>query len=217
MKSIRLLIAFGILLLLHIDLRAQEKVRTKADKQFDKAALCYKKGDFVAAEHLLDDLLKDEPRYAEAWLLKADMYNDDKQSADAVAYYRKAVEIDSAVFPPAYYIMANLYFDMEKYDEAKANYYKYLAFNPKIQAEIQRIHDNLLSCDYRSKMIRNPVPFNPVNIGPNVNTTGFEYINAISLDESQLFLTRKGADPRSDESFYRSVSAATPRGTMFGS
>ena len=214
MKSIRLLIAFGILLLLHIDLRAQEKVRTKADKQFDKAALCYKKGDFVAAEHLLDDLLKDEPRYAEAWLLKADMYNDDKQSADAVAYYRKAVEIDSAVFPPAYYIMANLYFDMEKYDEAKANYYKYLAFNPKIQAEIQRIHDNLLSCDYRSKMIRNPVPFNPVNIGPNVNTTGFEYINAISLDESQLFLTRKGADPRSDESFYRSVSARSATGQL---
>jgi len=59
-----------------------------------------------------------------------------------------------------------------------------------------------------------PVPFNPVNIGPNVNSSGFEYINAISLDEGQLYFTRKGADPRSDESFYRSVSARSATGQL---
>jgi len=63
-------------------------------------------------------------------------------------------------------------------------------------------------------MMQTPVPFNPENIGPNVNSTGYEYINAVSLDEGQLYFTRKGADPRSDESFFRSVSARSASGQL---
>lgn len=197
-----------------MELFAQPADRTRADKQFDKAVQLYNRHDFTVALRQVEDLLRDEPTYAKAWLLKADMYNDLKDYPTAIACYKKAVEIDSSVFPPAYYIMANLYFDMEKYDEAKANYLKYLTFNPKIRAEIIRTTDHLVLCDFRSAMIKNPVPFHPVNIGPNVNSSGSEYINAVSLDEGQLYFTRKGADSRSDESFYRSVSARSASGQV---
>jgi flagellar motor protein MotB len=103
---------------------------------------------------------------------------------------------------------------MENYSDAKVNYQRYLAFNPKIQAELKRTSENLLLCDFRLQMMKNPVPFDPVNIGPNVNSSGYEYINAVSLDEGQLYFTRKGADPRSDESFYRSVSARSATGQL---
>ena len=204
----------SLIIALNIPLFAQQPAKTHSDKQFDKAAQLYNRRDYSAALRQLDDLTIDDPAYAKAWLLKADIFYDLQEYSKAVGSYKKAVEIDSVIFPPAYYIMANLYFDMEKYDDAKSNYLRYLTYKPKIQAELKRTAENLVLCDFRSQMMKNPVPFNPVNIGPNVNSSGYEYINAVSLDEGQLYFTRKGADPNSDESFYRSVSARSSTGQL---
>lgn len=214
MKGIPKFLLICIFAFSHFSLTAQQESRTRSDKQFDKAVQLYNHRDFANALRVLDGLLADDPSYARAWLLKGDMYYDLKENNNAVASYSKAVEIDTSVFPPAYYIMANLYFDMENYEEAKINYRKYLAFNPRILAELKRISDNLPLCNYRSEMKKKPVTFNPVNIGPNVNSDGYEYINAVSLDESQLFFTRKGSDVRSDESFCRSISARSASGQL---
>lgn len=191
-----------------------QQAKTKADRQFDKAVQFYYHQNYADALRQLDELLAAEPGYARGWLLKGDIFNDVKEFPNAIVSYEKAVASDSTIFPPAYYILANLYFDTEKYQEAKLNYLKYLAFKPKIQAELKRTSENLLLCDFRIQLMKNPVPFNPVNIGPNVNSSGFEYINAVSIDEGQLFFTRKGADVRSDESFYRSVSARSAKGQL---
>ncbi len=193
---------------------AQQPVNTHAEKQFEKAAQMYNRRDYAGAMRQLDDLTLDEPKFAKAWLLKADVYYDLQDFPKAAASYKKAIEVDSLIFPPAYYILANLYFDMENYTDAKINYLKYLVFKPKNQAELKRTADNLVLCDFRLRMMANPVPYNPVNIGPNVNSSGYEYINAVSIDEGQLFFTRKGADPKSDESFYRSVSARSSTGQL---
>ena len=208
------LFASAITLTLNISLFAQQPAKTRSDKQYDKAVQLYKRGEYAGVMHILNDLTTDDPKYVNGWLLKADVYYDQKEYSNAVASYKKAVEVDSVIFPPAYYIMANLYFDLEKYDDAKTNYLKYLTFHPKIQAELKRTAENLILCDFRMKMMKNPVPFNPVNIGPNINSAGYEYINAVSLDESQLYFTRKGANPNSDESFYRSVSARSSTGQL---
>ena len=193
---------------------AQVNENPRAAKQYEKAVQLYDRSDYAGALKQLDALTDDTPGYVKAWLLKADMFLDLKQYPEAIKSYSRAISIDSAFFPPAYYIMANLYFDSEKYAEAKNNYLSYLRFNPKIQAELKRVYENLKLCDFRMELMLNPVPYNPLNIGPNVNSQGYEYINAISLDESQLFFTRKGADPRGDESFFRSVSARSATGQL---
>ena len=211
---IRLLFILAVFLSFQVALFAQKPEKTRSDKKFEKAVQYYDHHDFAKAIGQLDGLLADQPDYARGWLLKGDIYNDQKDFSNAVESYNKAVAIDSAFFPPAYYIMANLYFDMEKYNEAKDNYLKYIAFHPKIQAELKRISDNLVLCDFRLQMMKNPVPFAPENLGPNVNTTGYEYINAVSLDEKQLYFTRKGSDQYSDEGFYVSLSDLSPSGQL---
>ncbi|MFN8134608.1 MAG: hypothetical protein U0Z17_05085 [Bacteroidales bacterium] len=193
---------------------AQQAESPKSAKQYEKAVQMYDRHDYAGALKQLDVLLEDAPAYIKGWLLRADLFLDLKQYPEAIKSYSKAVSIDSAFFPPAYYIMANLYFDNEKYADAKINYLSYLRFNPKIQAELKRVFENLKLCDFRMELMRKPVPYNPLNIGPNVNSQGYEYINAVSLDESQLFFTRKGADPRADESFFRAVSARSASGQL---
>lgn len=193
---------------------AQQNEKTKAGKRYEKAVQSYNHDDFAAALGILDEVLEESSNFTKAWLLKGDIYYDLKEFANAEFSYKKAIETDSAFFPPAHFILANLLFEMEKYDEAKLFYQKYLAFHPKIQSELKRSVENMLLCDFRSAMMKNPVPFNPINIGSNVNSSGYEYINALSLDDSQLYFTRKGANPDSDESFFRSVSASGANGQL---
>lgn len=214
MRSYCVTLLVIVFFLISYPLLAQQPAKTRSDKQFEKAVELYKRHDFTGAIRQLDDLLSKEPSYAEAWLLKAEMNYDLEKYAAAVTFYQKAVEIDSVKFPQAYFSMANLYFEMEKYDLAKDNYLKFLSFHPTRQTAIKRAAENIALCDFRTKMMKNPVPFNPLNIGPNVNSPGYEYINALSLDESQLYFTRKGTDPKSDESFYRSVSARSSAGQL---
>jgi len=203
-----------MLILPWLKVHAQGTENPRAAKQYEKAVQLYERRDYAGAMKQLEVLTDDTPGYVKAWLLKADMFLDLKQYPEAIKSYSKAVSIDSAFFPPAYYIMANLYFESEQYAEAKTNYLSYLRFNPKIQAELKRAYENLKLCDFRIGLMRNPVPFHPLNIGPNVNSQGYEYVNALSLDESQLFFTRKGADPRGDESFFRAVSARSASGQL---
>jgi outer membrane protein OmpA-like peptidoglycan-associated protein len=65
-------------------------------------------------------------------------------------------------------------------------------------------------CKYALELMKNPVPFNPVNLGSGINTSCDEYYPYISPDEKMMVFTRKvplweGASPASDntqEDFY---------------
>lgn len=191
-----------------------QKTDSKSEKLYRKAVESYERRNYLSSLSYLNQLLADIPTHAEGWLLKADIHNDMQQYQEAINCYNRSISIDSSLFPPAVYISANLYFELEKYDSARIYYGRYLKYNPKIQAELRRINENIPLCIYRDSMMLHPVEYNPVNVGPNVNSNGYEYVNAVSLDESQLYFTRKGSDARSDESFFRAVSARNSSGTL---
>jgi len=205
MRVSRGIILFFVALFLIHQVVAQENKYTKADRLFEKAEQSYGRRDYTQAIRQIDDVLKEEPRYCDAFLLMGDIYYDLKEPAMAIDAYTKAVAIDSALFPPAFYIMANLQFELERYYDAKRNYITYLGFRPKSQAEIQKAERNIGLCDFRADLMRHPVPFNPVNLGDKVNSEGFEYINSVSLDEELMLFTRKGIRPGDNERFYRSI------------
>ncbi len=210
MRKIALMLLFSTLLMPVFS----QKLEGRTEKLYRKAVESYERRNYLSSISHLNELLNEIPLYAEAWLLKADIYNDMQQYESAISCYNKSISIDSTLFPPALYILGNLYFELEKYDSARISYGKYLKFNPKIQAELRRMNENVPLCIYRDSMKQHPVDFKPINIGNNVNTTGYEYVNAVSLDEGQLYFTRKGADARSDESFFRATSAISSTGSL---
>lgn len=59
---------------------------------------------------------------------------------------------------------------------------------------------------FRLNAIKNPVPFEPVNLGNEVNSEGYDFINYLSADGEQLYFTRRTPKgPRKDEEFYFAV------------
>ncbi|NVO20883.1 MAG: OmpA family protein [Bacteroidetes bacterium] len=182
-----------------------QKDHQKADRLYEKAEQSYGRHDFMQAFKQINEVLKEDSAYCNAYLLMGDIYYDMQKPDLAINAYTKAVAIDSALFPPAFYIMANLQFELERYPEAKRNYLTYLSFYPKNQTEIRKAERNIGLCDFRADLMKHPVPFNPVNLGPNINSEGYEYINSVSTDEELMIFTRKGTEQGANESFYRSI------------
>lgn len=204
MKKSFLLALMVVFLLALSPATAQDVKNAKADRLFEKAEQYYGRRDYTQAIRQIDDVLKEDPNYINAYLLKGDIYYDLKKPDEAISAYTKAVAIDSTEFPPVFYIMANLQFELERYDEAKRNYLVYLGFFPKSQTEIRKSERNLKLCDVRKELKSHPVPFNPVNLGSNINTDGSEYINSVSTDEELMFFTRRDKEITGHESFFLS-------------
>lgn len=209
MKYLLTTILFFTLIGMYSPAVAQKSDKSKQQRLFEKASEFYRKGDNIASLKNLNEIFEIDSTFIDAWLLSADIYNDANQVEKAVYAYSKAIDLDSAYFLPAYYILANLQFRNEMFAEAKINYQTYLNTNPKSLNETKRCAINIPLCEFRGNLKANPVPFSPVNLGSLINTNGYEYVNSISLDDSLLFYTRKGLEAAGDESFYISARKGT--------
>lgn len=64
-----------------------------APAQLGLARLSAIKGSFTEAQQIVDDVLQKNPSAVDAWQFKGDLYRTDKKPADALAAYKKVLEI----------------------------------------------------------------------------------------------------------------------------
>lgn len=185
---------------------AQEPARSKkAISSFDRARKAFLVRDYTSALAELKIAIAEDPTYAEAYLLLGDLKSETNHPAEATIAYKKAVVSDSLFYPQVYFIIANIQFAMEKYDDAYKYYLKYLGLNLTDPTKVKQALKNKALCLFRIDAMKHPVPFHPINLGDSINTEGFEYINALSIDGSRLFFTRRSPAQRGDESFFYSI------------
>jgi tetratricopeptide (TPR) repeat protein len=184
----------------------------KALKLFEKARQAYEVRNYASAIADIKDAVAEDPHYAEAYLLLADIKAESGFLPEAVLNYKEAVIADSLFYPPVYYIIANIQFDLAEYDDALLYYRRFLSQPNQNQAETSRSNRNIALCQFRIDAMQHPVPFEPINLGDSINTEGFEYVNALSVDGSTLYLTRRSPAHRGDESFYYSVKKSNTWG-----
>jgi hypothetical protein len=177
----------------------------KALKLFEKAKEAYEVRNFILAISNINEAVAEDPKYAEAYLLLGDIKAESGLLPEAVITYKEAINADSLFYPPAYYIIANIQFDLAEYADALIYYRKFMAQPDRNQTENIRALKNITLCKFRMEAMKNPVPFNPVNLGDSINTEGFEYINALSVDGSKLYFTRRSPAHSGDESFFYSI------------
>lgn len=160
------------------------KLNTEAEERFLKA-------------------IKIEPKFIEAHILLGDVYFDIGKPLDGIELYKKVVEIDDEFFSNTYNQLAQMQMSIGDYDNAVINYRKYIAkkrVNPKLKekAELQ-----LHNAEFGAIARKSPVPFEPKNLGANVNTADFEYFPVLTADGLTLVCTRnkrrdEGADYQED-------------------
>lgn len=98
---------------------------TLLNKQLDKAAELYKNKDYANS---IAEYLKIDPPTYDTMLAVASAYQNMEDNANAIAYYKKALDLKPTDSEVAYYIAA-LYADMEDFDSAEAYAQKSLLLN----------------------------------------------------------------------------------------
>ncbi len=163
----------------------------KALKYYNKAVSQYQYNDFNEAINSLNNSIKHDKNFIEAWLLLGDSYIEVNSIKEAIKSYESAISIDSIFFPGVYYLVGNLNYKIGEYQKATDNYVR-LSHMPNVSKELLILaSERLIFASTAAKLVENPEPVLLENIGSPINTNNDEYINYLDSDNNFMMLTRR--------------------------
>ena len=126
------------------------------------------------------------------------------QYEEAMALLNKAIKIDPA-YAEAYLLLGNQHLQvgnelllggkkqamLEQYDKAMECYSKTCELTAAGSRWHREADEGILTVRWRKNAVENPVPFRPVNLGPNVNSEDDEYMPALTSDYRIMVFTRR--------------------------
>jgi len=213
---------FISLLFAAISCKAQPPASTlnkKAAKAYEDAMTLLQKGEIKKAIAEMDKAKKADPAFVEPYLVLGDYYSMQRMPEEALREFNKAFEINPAFFPNSFVSAAELEMKLGRYAEAKKHFEEFSKYRKgNGSAEFaRRAEAGLRNANYAIEAMQRPVPFNPVNMGPAINTADCEYFPGVTADDGMFLFTRNRrvqteTGPRhSQEDFY--VSSRNPDGS----
>ena len=191
-KLTRLLLIFGLLVISGL-LYGQHDYTTdnkRAISQFETSRQYYMLRDYARAESTLLKAIVLEPEFIEAWLMLAQVYTDAGKLEASAEAYMQAIELDSLFFPNAFFFLGLNEMELGWYKDAQHHLQSFLAMEDIKESLKESALGKISSCKFAIHAIDNPVPFEPKNLGPNVNSENDEYWPSLSADESIMVFTK---------------------------
>lgn len=179
----------------------------KAIKFYEEGKKCYEMRKDDEAEKLLNKALNEDQNFIEAHSALAYLLMEKNRTKEAIPHFQKAVDINPKFFPRNYFDLASAQLISADYDNAVKNYETYLKFdriNPNTKEQAEKY---LKNAKFGSEAKKHPQPFNPVNVGPGINTENYEYFPALTADGNTFMFTRnirhgEGVNTSGQEDFY---------------
>ena len=163
----------------------------RAVKLYNEGMSFYDYSRFEKAEALFREAVSIDGRFFEAHMMLGDIYTRMKNHPEAVKSFSIALNIDSSAYRPAFFSLANAEMMTGDYESALTHYRAYLR-TEKISARNKLLAEkNIVKCEFAREAVKKPVQFNPVNIGPAINTSEDEYWPSITADGQTLMFTRQ--------------------------
>lgn len=164
------------------------------------------KGEAGIALGYYEKAVRLDSLFIDARLALANNYIDLRDFFRAETAFEDAIALDSLYAPGAYWLLSQVEWQLDKYAEAAGHADTYLRRGPK-NDKLRREAEHLrASARLAAEAVKRPVPFNPQNLGPGVNTELNEYFPSVTADGAYLIFTRDDAGEFfGDENFYRSA------------
>jgi outer membrane protein OmpA-like peptidoglycan-associated protein len=163
----------------------------KATAMFTEAINYYDQKDYPKAIRILDKATQEDPGFVEAYILKGDILAEEQYPREAIVQYKKGISANPDFSPVLYLIVANAELLTGRYEDARRDYEKFLSYPDQPRDKQAKAGTNIKSCEFGINSMAHPVPFKPENLGDSINSPYDDYINAVTADEQQMFLTRK--------------------------
>jgi len=161
----------------------------KAIKRFQEARRCFETGDLSCTEEFLLKTIRADKQFIEAYQLLAQVCFDQGRLEEAIRWYSTGLEMNPEGNPEGYRLLAGLVLYSGDYERSLGLIEHYLDFPP--QEVKNRMEGEALrqKCLFAMEAMKNPVPFNPENLGSAVNSEYSEYWPSLSVDEKILMFT----------------------------
>jgi outer membrane protein OmpA-like peptidoglycan-associated protein len=118
------------------------------------------------------------------------LYKEKKEYDLAEQSLLKVIEIDNKSFADAYIALGDIYHEQFKFGKASQAYLDFLKNVKKIKEERILFYQKKAYIDFVSdSIVTHPVPFDPKNMGPNINSANSEYHPSLTGDGSFLIYT----------------------------
>jgi outer membrane protein OmpA-like peptidoglycan-associated protein len=204
--SITLILLFCLPVLILAQQRQYSTTDKEAIKFFSLANQAIDENDYDVAIQQLYLAVKKDDKFIEAYSQLADVLRLKRQYKEAIPHYRTVIKLNPEYNRAVYLRLGEAEVNNAEYSAAKPDLDKYLSY-PYI-TETNRFYARKLiaDCEFSINAMQHAVPFKPVNMGPEINTAGDEYLPVATADESMLIFTRKIDN---NEDFYKSLKQDT--------
>lgn len=166
----------------------------KAVKYYKNAIKQYDSRKYPKTYKYLDRALDVDPTFSDALLLKAELSLMLKDEDLAIESYEKMFATDSLAFPKSAISLSKLYLKHFRFNDAVKLLRWYVELPNQKTSLMSEARELLAIAEFREDAYNNPVSFDALNLGDNVNTDGDEYVNQILPDGSRLFFTRRSGE-----------------------
>ncbi len=174
----------------------------RVEKMFEAAKTLYSQNNYSKSLEFCDEIIRLDDGYANAHLLMAEMYKDMDSTRLEIVHLRKAQKTsDNALID---FRLGEAFYALGMYSEALSFYEKYKG-NKDIPEKRQfLLACKMASCKFAIQSIKNPVEFDPNNMGDHINSSNDEYWPTPTLDGRHLVFTRLMKDSvyRPQEDFF---------------
>lgn len=185
-KPVLLLLLLASCHLLHAQAVTYETAKKKAKASFDAAINAMRSYQATEAIKFLEEAIKTEPNFADAYGQMGLTYSELKDYPNAIKAFEKLKSLDSNGIRPIMMSYARALAGTGNFVQALALLDQY--DNPQRPNRTAQA----LRANFEFAVKAGPsVPFQPHNLGPNINTKDGEYFPSVTIDGKTLVFTRR--------------------------
>jgi len=189
----------------------------KAAKAFEKAEEFYSKHQYSEAKTEIKTALEKDADFVEALTLKAYIAMDEAKYSVARESFEKAVKSNANLIKSNLYYLAELELKDGDYTSAQKHFREFLSSKPTNERQFNESNGKLDQIEYALNAVKNPVQFDPINLGPEVNSQYAEYFPCLTVDNSTLLFTRRLPEPNSPAGFNEDFYVSSRNGSTWSS
>lgn len=178
------------MLLLFLSASAYTQSR-KARRYFEQANSAVNQYKYSEALNYLFKTVEEDTLYFEAWQMMGDIYLNNGDKYRAIDAYHRALKSSQDYPKDLLMALAKAELSIGMYADAGEHFRQYEMAGKAVgetKKFLERMKERIA---FALNAIENPVPFDPYNLGSNVNSPYDDFINAVSVDNSSLILTVK--------------------------
>lgn len=160
----------------------------KAIRFFETAMGYYDRRADDEAIQYVNEAIKTDKKFIEAWLLLAELYNQKKDFVKEIECYNNVNEINPTYNAKVYYLAAKSEYKIGMYEEARRHLDEIAAFEKVDNKTAFYVNFLEQRVDFAINAVENPVKFEPENV-KNVSTEYDDYWPSLTADELKLITT----------------------------